>query len=126
MILLAGDFLAVVVITLVGFAFHQGIAEAGLRIFTTFIPLLVGWALAGPVLGVYDLERARRPRQLWRPVWAMLLAGPTAAWLRGVMLGNAAIIPIFVLVLTGMGMLGMLIWRALFIWIGRRFHSKRG
>ncbi len=123
LVLIVGDFVTLLVVALIGFASHQGIAAAGTRLFTTIIPLLAAWALAGAPLGVYDPAQARRMGQLWRLAWAMLLAGPMMGWLRGLMLGNAAIQPVFVAVMIAVGMLGMLIWRFLFIVVGKRFHS---
>jgi ABC-type xylose transport system permease subunit len=80
---------------------------------TTFIPLIVGWGVIAPFLGVYDLARVADWRQLWRPFWAMVLAGPMVGWLRGVWLGQV-ILPIFVVVLGGISALAILAWRAIF------------
>jgi ABC-type xylose transport system permease subunit len=52
------------------------------------------------------------PKQLWRPVLAMLLAAPLAGLLRAMML-NSVVIPLFVLILGGSAALGMLVWRGL-------------
>ena len=80
---------------------------------TTFLPLVLGWGLIAPFLGVYDPVRVADWRQLWRPFWAMVLAGPMVGWLRGVWLGQV-ILPIFVLVLGGVSALAVLAWRAAF------------
>lgn len=122
--LVAGDFLALGLVTAVGFASHGTLATAGSRMLSTLIPLIAAWAAAAPFLGAYNLERVVDLRQLWRPFWAMVLAGPLAAWLRGVWLG-APILPLFVLILTGVGVLGILIWRAAFIWFARPFLEIR-
>ena len=118
-ILAGGDFLAIALITIFGFASHGELGSAGARMFTTFIPLLVAWCMSAPFLGAYDLKRAADLRQVWRPFWAMVLAGPLAAWLRGAML-NAPVLPIFVLVLGGFSALGMLVWRTAYAMIARR------
>ncbi len=118
-ILAGGDLLVIALITVVGFASHGELAGAGARMLTTFIPLLVAWCMSAPFLGAYDLRRAADPRQVWRPFWAMALAGPLAAWLRGVML-NAPILPVFVLVLGGVSALGMLAWRTAYALLARR------
>jgi hypothetical protein len=119
LLLAGGDILAIALVTIIGFASHGELGNAGARMLTTFIPLLVAWGMTAPFLGAYDLQRTTNLHQIWRPFWAMVLAGPLAAWLRGVML-NAPIIPIFVLVLTGISALGMAAWRAVYAFLARR------
>ena len=80
---------------------------------TTYVPLCIAWLLVAPHLGVFDEARASDWRQLWRPFWAMVLAGPLAAWLRGAML-DAPIIPIFVVVIGGVSAASLLAWRAIY------------
>ena len=112
-ILLAGDILVLAVVTVIGFARHGELASSGARYLTTFIPLAVAWLLVAPFLGVFDPQRVANPRQLWRPFWAMVLAGPMAGWLRGVLL-NEPIQPVFVAVLGGISALALLAWRSLY------------
>ena len=112
-ILLAGDILVLAVVTVIGFARHRELASSGARYLTTFIPLVVAWLLVAPFLGVFDPQRVANPRQLWRPFWAMVLAGPMAGWLRGVLL-NEPIQPVFVAVLGGISALALLAWRSLY------------
>jgi hypothetical protein len=132
-ILFLGDILTLVLVTVYGFANHQELDTAGSRILATFIPLLVAWLFVAPLLGVYDPDRAADPRQLWRPFWAMVLAGPMAAWLRGVMLGvmqgvptGLPIQPIFVVVIGGISALALLAWRAVYLLAARRMISAYG
>lgn len=119
-VLVIGDLITLALVTVFGFATHGTLGSAGARLLTTFLPLLISWLAAAPALGVYDPQRAADARQLWRPFWAMILAAPLAAWLRGAWL-NAPILPIFVLVLGGFSALGVLAWRAAFT----LFFSKR-
>ena len=121
-VLVLGDLLALLVVTIVGFASHAEL-NAGARMLTTFLPLAAAWIMVAPILGAYDFAHLSETRNLWRPCYAMLLAGPLAAWLRALMLGSA-IIPVFVAVLSGIAALGILIWRLIFwsIW-GRRLSS---
>jgi len=112
-ILLAGDTITLLLVTLVGFARHNELGTAGSRMLTTFVPLVVAWVLLAPHLKAFDLNRASELKQLWRPFWAMVLAAPLAGLLRGVWL-NAAIIPTFVVVLGGVSALALLAWRILF------------
>lgn len=114
-IAIAGDILILAIVTLVGFASHGTAASAGVRMLTTFLPLVLAWFLVSPFLRVYDQAIILDARQLWRPFWAMIIAAPMAAWLRGLML-NSPIMPVFVAVLGGVSALGILLWRGI-IWI---------
>ncbi len=122
-ILLIGDTLTLALITLFGFASHGTMETAGTRMLTTFIPLVVAWLLVAPHLGVFQDDVTRNWKDLWRPFWAMVLAAPLAAWIRGAWL-NAPILPIFVVVLGGISALGLLAWRTLYwIWRNRAGRS---
>lgn len=114
-VLLVGDILALAMVTFFGFTRHGEISSAGLRVLSTLIPLVLSWLMVAPFLGAYDLDKAADIRQLWRPFYAMVLAGPMAAWMRGVLLGNSPILPVFVLVIGGFSALAILAWRVL-IW----------
>ena len=116
LVLLVGDVLTISLVTVLGFASHGTLGNAGSRMLTTFVPLVIAWFMVAPFLGVYDLVYASTVRQLWRPFWAAVLAGPMAAWLRGVWL-NAPILPLFVVVLGGVSALSLLAWRGLYILI---------
>jgi hypothetical protein len=119
-LLVVGDVVAIMVVTLVGFATHRELGTAPVnRLLATFVPLLIGWALAAPWMGLFDPSIAANPRMLWRPALAMALAGPLAAFLRGATL-NSVILPLFVAVLTGSAALGMVLWRALWVLLNRR------
>lgn len=121
--LILGDLFTFILLTVVGFASHQELGTAGWRLLTTFLPLCVGWAVSAPLLGLYRPDVYSRSAQIWKSLWGMLLAGPFAALLRGVWL-NRPILPIFAIVLTASGMLGMLLWRLLFwLLIARRIED---
>jgi hypothetical protein len=112
-LLILGDILALFVITLIGFGTHNELIQFPVeRILATFLPLLAGWFLIAPWLGLFKPEITSNPRQLWRPVLATLLAAPLTGLLRAVML-NSVVIPLFVLILGGSAALGMLVWRTL-------------
>jgi hypothetical protein len=117
--LAGGDILVIVMVTVFGFASHGELASAGTRMLTTFIPLLAAWLMVAPFLGAYDRQRAADLRQVWRPFWAMVLAGPLAAWMRGMLL-NAPILPLFVVILGGVSALAMLAWRTIYALAARR------
>lgn len=118
-LILAGDIVILGVVTLYGFASHDTLGSAGTRMLSTFLPLVAAWLLLAPHLGAFDSEKIRQPRQLWRPFWAMVLAGPMAAWLRGVMLGQP-ILPLFVVILGGIAALGLAGWRAVYCYVANR------
>ena len=113
-ILIVGDILAILLLTLIGFATH-GEAELSLlpRMAALFFPLSIAWFLLAPSLRLFHNETTSSSSQLWRPALAMIFAAPLAAVLRGFIL-NAPIIPIFAAVLAGTSALGMVIWR--FVW----------
>ncbi len=113
--LILGDILTILITTLIGFATH---GEANLsflpRMAAAFFPLVIAWFLLAPFLGLFQPENTSNPRQLWRPVLAMLFAGPFAAVLRGLLLG-AVIIPIFAVVLASTSAFGMWAWRGIYL-----------
>ena len=118
-LLILGDVLALAVITLIGFANHNELVLFPVgRIMATFLPLLAGWFLFAPWLGLFKDEITSKARQLWRPVLAIVLAAPLTGLLRAMML-NGVVIPLFVLILGGSAALGMLVWRTLW-WLFTR------
>jgi hypothetical protein len=119
-LLILGDIIALAMITLIGFANHNELTSFPVnRILATFLPLLAGWFLIAPWLGLFKAEVTSNLRQLWRPVLAMLLAAPLTGLLRAVML-NSVVVPLFVLILGASAALGMLVWRSLWWLIARK------
>jgi ABC-type xylose transport system permease subunit len=118
-ILILGDIFTTLIVTMIGFSTH---GEAGLsflsRIAAAFFPLIIAWFLLSPFLGLFQIEITSDPGQLWRPVLAMLFAGPFAAILRGFLL-NAPVIPIFAAVLSATSAFGMLVWRGIYFFLNR-------
>jgi hypothetical protein len=119
-ILFVGDMTVFIFGTLVGFASHDSLGTSGWRLLTTLLPVIIAWLLIAPYLGVYDRKIVVTIRQIWRPFWAMVLAAPMAAFLRGAWLGSP-IIPIFVVVIGGVNAIFILGWRIfyLFLWTKR-------
>ena len=118
--LILGDLLAIALVTVIGFATH---GEAGLsflpRMAAAFFPISLAWFALAPALGLFRVENVSEPKQLWRPVLAMLFSAPLAAVLRGLLL-NVPIIPIFAVVLAATSAFGMLVWRAIYWILTRR------
>ena len=119
-ILVLGDILAILIVTIIGFASH---GEAGLsflpRMVATFFPLVIAWFFLAPFVGLFQAENTSHAKQLWRPVLAMIFAASLAAVLRGLIL-NAPIIPIFVVVLGATSAFGMLVWRGIYLFFNHR------
>jgi Protein of unknown function (DUF3054) len=119
-ILILGDIFTILIITLIGFISH---GEAGLsflpRMSAIFFPLVITWFSLAPFLGLFRREIITNPKQLWRPVFAMIFVGPLATVLRGLLL-NAPIIPIFAVVLSVTSAFGMLVWRGLYFFLNRK------
>ena len=118
---IAGDTLTIAAITLAGFGTHGTLVTAGVRIWSTFLPLLAAWLLVGVHVGVFDPRNLRSPDRLWRPVWAMILAAPVFGLMRAWFLGSPVISVLFVMVIGGVGALTMLLWRGIYwFWTARR------
>jgi len=116
-IVILGDILAILVVTLIGFATHGELNTTFItRMSALFFPLTIAWFLIAPWLGLFQHEVVSNPKQLWRPVLAMIFAAPLTAVLRGLIL-NAPIIPIFVVVLAAISAFGMVLWRGIYFFL---------
>lgn len=120
-----GDVTVFAIVTILGFSSHDTLGTAGLRMLTTFVPVVIAWLLVAPHLNVYDYDVLTQLRGLWRPVWAMVLSAPMAAFLRGVWLGTA-IIPVFVVVIGGVNALAIFIWRIICHVLILKWEKKHG
>jgi len=118
-LLVLGDVFVLVIVTVIGFSTHERLSAGIPRLLSTFVPLMVSWGLIGVHVGVFDPTRITDPRQLWRPLWAMILAGPFAGWMRALWLGTA-VAPIFVVVLGGVSALSLLAWRVLYLFLDQK------
>ena len=119
-IIILGDTLAILIVTMIGFATHGELGASFIgRMSAAFFPLTVAWFLLAPFFGLFQPEIIASPKQLWRPALAMLFAAPLAAVLRGFLL-NAPIIPIFAVVLASTSAFGMLVWRGMYFLLTRK------
>jgi hypothetical protein len=118
--LYAGDILALAATTMIGFATHGETNVSFLpRFFAIFIPLVVAWFLLAPWLGLFQPEIIVNFKGIWRPAFVMLFAVPLAGVLRGLLL-QAAVLPIFIIVLTATSTLGMTMWRGVCFLFNRK------
>lgn len=119
-ILFLGDLLAILLITIIGFASH---GETGIsflpRMAAVFFPLSISWLVLALGLGLFQPEAVASIRELWRPALGMIFAASLAAILRGLLL-HAPILPIFAVVLGITSAIGMLIWRGIYMFLNRR------
>ncbi len=112
--LVFGDILAILLITLIGFATHGELNTSfTARMSAVFFPLVIAWFLLAPWFGLFQQEITSNPKQLWRPALAMIFTAPLAALLRAIIL-NSAVLPIFAIILGGTSVLGIIIWRAIY------------
>jgi hypothetical protein len=118
-LVLAGDLLAIALVTLIGFATHGEAVPAFLpRMLILFVPLVVGWLVLAPFFGLFHAAIIADPGQIWRGALAMLFVVPAALVVRGMILG-LPILPLFGLILSGVSALGMLIWRGIVLLVMR-------
>lgn len=121
-ILYVGDAVAILLVTLIGFVTHGETDLSFLpRFLAAFVPLGLTWFLLAPWFGLFESNVISNPRQLWRPLLAMLFAAPLAVVVRGLIL-NAAILPIFAIVLAATSAFGIAVWRGLWVFLKIRFY----
>ena len=89
------------------------------RMAASFLPVVIGWFMLAPWLGLFDDAVVTAPKNLLRIPLAMLFVTPLAVILRAAWL-NSAGLPIFALALGGANTIGMLIWRGLYTVIVKR------
>ena len=118
--LVTGDILTIAIVTIVGFVTHGEVDMSFLpRMLAAFIPVTLAWFLLAPWFGLFQQEIVSNTKLLWRPVYAMLLAGPFAVVMRGLIL-NAPIIPVFAVVLSSTSAFGILVWRWIYFLLNRK------
>ena len=119
--LILGDLVAIAILTVIGFASHGEVETSYLpRVAATFVPLAAGRFALAPALGLFDAERVHNAKQLWRPALTAFFAAQLAVILRGLWL-NAAVVPLFGIILGSTSALGMVVWRGAYVWwVGRK------
>lgn len=119
--LLAGDALIILLFVFIGQRDHDMpiIASMG-SLLTTALAVIVPWALAAGPLGALRLPG--EPRSWFgRIIAAWLIAAPLGVVIRALTRGITVIPVAFMLVMLGLGVLSMLLWRAIvYVWVRRR------
>ncbi len=123
-ILIPGDIIVIAILTFVGFATH-GEADVSFlpRMGAAFFPVLVSWFLLAPWFGLFDEQVTTNPKSLWRIPLAMLAVAPLAVILRAAIL-NAAALPLFALIFGSTNALGMIVWRAVYLFATKRTATR--
>lgn len=118
--LVLGDLLALLLFVWVGRGAHSLPGSDIVAALATAAPFVLGWFVVAPWLGLYKARVSQNLVQLLpRLLLAWLIAGPLSALLRAIFLGRPlpeGIIPIFVVVTTGVGFAFFLVWRLLYLW----------
>jgi len=118
-----GDILALLITTIIGFVTHgEGELSFLPRLLAAFVPITITWLILAPWFGLFQREIASDPKQLWRPVLAMIFAAPLAVVFRGLIL-NAAVLPIFAVVFGAISAFGVVIWRAIYWVVNRKSQT---
>jgi hypothetical protein len=121
--LILGDILAIVILTIIGFATHGEVGFAYLsRMGIIFFPMLISWFLAATWVDLFDERVVTNPQLFWRIFLAMLFAAPLAVILRATLLHSAGQ-PLFTLILGSTNALGMLMWRGIYFFVSRRIEK---
>jgi len=117
-LLILGDFLAFLVITIIGFASHN--SQFGLmRILAIWLPLCFAWYLTAPLLGLWKPVQPSLLKNWWKIIWATVLSVPLAVVVRGFIL-NTPTIGTFVLVMIATSVAGLFVWRLMWFFIQKK------
>lgn len=118
--LVLGDVLMLLLFVWVGRGTHALPSSDILAGLTTAAPFILAWFAVAPWLGLYRAKVCQNLAKLLpRLLLAWLIAGPLAGLLRALFLGRPipeGIIPVFVLVTTGVGLVFFLVWRLTYLW----------
>lgn len=126
LILLGGDWLALALFVFLGQMEHELVGTSPLsRLLTTAAVILLPWMVMALLTKVDRVAAGTTGRAfLGRSLLTWLAAAPLALLLRAYLQGQATIIVIFMAITIGLGGLFLLGWRALYLLIRRRFHTR--
>lgn len=117
-VLILGDFLAFLIVTIIGFSNHNSQFDL-LRILANWIPLCLAWSMAAPLLGLWKPDQPSLLTNWWKIIWTVVLSVPLAVVLRGFIL-NTPTIGIFVLVMIAFSTVGIFVWRLLWFFLQKK------
>lgn len=117
-LLILGDFLAFLVITIIGFASHNSQFDL-MRILAIWLPLCFAWYLTAPLLGLWKPFQPSLLKNWWKIIWATVLSVPLAVVVRGFIL-NTPTIGTFVLVMIATSVAGLFVWRLIWFFIQKK------
>lgn len=117
-LLILGDFLAFLVITIIGFASHNSQFDL-MRILAIWLPLCFAWYLTAPLLGLWKPVQPSLLKNWWKIIWATVLSVPLAVVVRGFIL-NTPTIGTFVLVMIATSVAGLFVWRLIWFFIQKK------
>lgn len=110
-ILIVGDVLVYLLVTIFGFIRHDLFGQTDIiRFLATFIPYSVARFLIAPALGMYDLPELKDYKGYWKIMLAATYAAAVGALLRGLWL-NTPVILVFAFVIMDLTIVLMLLWR---------------
>lgn len=110
---LLGDWITLAIITAIGFLTHNQQFQIG-RFLATVVPVAMSWVITAPWFGILSANKQFILRDWWKISYAVLLSIPLAVILRGWILGSSVQVT-FTLVMVAMCMIGLWIWR--FLWV---------
>lgn len=117
-LLILGDFLAFLVVTIIGFASHNSQLNL-MRILAIWLPLCFAWYLTAPLLGLWKPVQPSLLKNWWKIIWATILSVPLAVVIRGFIL-NTPTIGTFVLVMIATSVAGLFVWRLIWFFIQKK------
>lgn len=125
-VLLAGDWLGLMLFVLIGQLDHGMVGDNPLpRLLTTTAELAVMWTAVSLLMGTYRLTPETTVWQfLGRSLNAWLVAAPLALLLRAFLHGQVTIIIIFMSITMGVGGSFLLSWRFVYFLLARRFKRR--
>jgi hypothetical protein len=122
-LLLAGDVGVYILTTVSGFLSHGTLSIAAWdRMLATFLPFLAAWLALAPWLGLYRRDRFSNISGLGRAALAVFFSAPMGGMLRGLWL-DSPVVPLFVLIVAGVALVLMLLWRGLVYFLLRGTSS---
>jgi hypothetical protein len=107
--LLLGDWVALALVAVIGFWSHTQTIQIG-RFFAVAVPLCLAWLITAPWFGILAAGKQHGWQEWWKIGWAVLLAIPLAAVMRGWILNNPVQIT-FTFVMIATSLLTLWIWR---------------